>query len=98
MAAIPIDVRFTPKSGHGETPSGYPLCAKSGLMRCSNQLGSLLDNVVRPARRASRRRGQSRIGVLRGALLERALRQLLAEFQPIRSYDQIISAKFRVGL
>jgi len=31
-----LDVRFTPKSGHRLSLSGYLLCAKSGLMHCSN--------------------------------------------------------------
>jgi len=29
MAAIPNDVRFTPKSGHWQTTVGCPVCAKS---------------------------------------------------------------------
>jgi hypothetical protein len=30
------DVRFTPKSGHRSAGRQCPLCAKSGLMQCSN--------------------------------------------------------------
>jgi hypothetical protein len=33
----PIDVRFTPKSGHWQTTVGCPLCAKSGLMHRSKK-------------------------------------------------------------
>src|SRR6516165_2566941 len=29
-ASTPVDVRFTPESGHGSARSGCPLCAKSG--------------------------------------------------------------------
>jgi hypothetical protein len=35
MVACPINVRFTPKSGHSAARPGCPLCAKSGLMQCS---------------------------------------------------------------
>ena len=31
------DVRFTPERGHQRSALGCPLCAKSGLMRCSNR-------------------------------------------------------------
>jgi hypothetical protein len=33
---VAAHVRFTPKSGHCLTTVGCPLCAKSGLMQCSN--------------------------------------------------------------
>jgi hypothetical protein len=36
----PPDVCFTPKSGHPLSELGCPLCAKSGLMHCSNLLMS----------------------------------------------------------
>src|SRR5215831_6195644 len=36
ISAMLIHVRFTPKSGHWLNASGCPLCARNGLMRCSN--------------------------------------------------------------
>jgi len=37
IAASPINVRFTPKSGHRNSAAKCPLCAKSGLMQCSKK-------------------------------------------------------------
>jgi len=36
MAARPINVCFTPKSGHQMSALECPLCANSGLAQCSN--------------------------------------------------------------
>jgi hypothetical protein len=33
MAGDRLNVRFTPKSGHGSTRSGCPLCANNGHWR-----------------------------------------------------------------
>jgi hypothetical protein len=41
MVACPINVRFTPKSGHRSWRWECPLCAKSGLMHCSNSMRGL---------------------------------------------------------
>src|SRR5262249_47726052 len=38
IGARPIDVRLTPESGHHRVRSPCPLCAKSGLMRCSKSV------------------------------------------------------------
>src|SRR5262249_61765764 len=35
IAALPINVRYTPESGHRRVRVPRPLCAKSGLMQCS---------------------------------------------------------------
>jgi hypothetical protein len=51
----PPDVRFTPKSGHSAIRLGCPLCARSGLMQCSNFV------VIRsPRRHPSRSRRRRR--------------------------------------
>src|SRR5262245_7633801 len=44
IAALPTNVRFTPKSGHRNSALQCLLCAKSGLMHCS--MKSLFDHVV----------------------------------------------------
>src|SRR6516225_2990366 len=46
IGAPPINVRFTPKSGHRNSLTGCPLCATSGHMHCSNRdlLGEVLTN------------------------------------------------------
>jgi hypothetical protein len=52
IPACSADVRFTPKSGHWQVTVGCPLCAKSGLMRCSK--ASLFDHLVGDAKLLSR--------------------------------------------
>jgi hypothetical protein len=42
-----LDVRFTPESGHCRTTGGCPLCAKSGLMQCSNRQETHAGNIDR---------------------------------------------------
>jgi hypothetical protein len=44
----PIDVRFTPKSGHRNSVTECPLCAKSGLMQCSKK--RLVDHLIKRQR------------------------------------------------
>src|SRR5215469_3235063 len=57
IGLVPVDVRFTPESGHWLSASGRLLCAKSGHMRCST---SPLSWELRRCYRSSTRYGQNR--------------------------------------
>jgi hypothetical protein len=37
IGLAPVDVRYSPKSGHGRVLAECPLCAKSRLMQCSKE-------------------------------------------------------------
>jgi len=45
IGLTPVDVRYSPKSGHWRTSVGCPLCANNGLMQCSKRC--LFDHLVR---------------------------------------------------
>src|SRR5215475_16090275 len=64
--------RFTPESGQTADASGCPLCAMTGLMRCSSKTASS-DQVVHADRPAIR--GTEGYGIFGGPPITRALRQ-----------------------